>query len=176
MSENNTRQIIAGFNHKNESKILSEQSVQAFMPYDMFPSFNLQELFYTEDHPQTLATRHLQKAYDINMPQGAMRFLKIRMPTKKEMIADLQKTGQPIPDDWTKYNLHSTDSVDYLYVLSGKITCVVGEDTMDLSEGDFLVQVGAEHTWINDHDEPCYLFCVMTGIEPSSQRKNFTTI
>jgi len=97
--------------------------------------------------------------------------MKLRMPTKAEMTTDLKKAGEAIPDDWSKFNLHNTDSVDYIYVLEGEITHVVGEQKFELKQGDFVVQVGPEHTWINDHDKPCYVLCVMIGIEPASERK-----
>ncbi|MCD6055132.1 MAG: hypothetical protein K0R12_94 [Gammaproteobacteria bacterium] len=93
--------------------------------------------------------------------------MKIRMPTKAEMIADLKQTGENIPQDWHKFNLHRTDSIDYIYILSGHISCIIGNKRIELSQGDFLTQIGPEHTWINDNDQPCYIFCVMMGIQPA---------
>jgi mannose-6-phosphate isomerase-like protein (cupin superfamily) len=116
----------------------------------------------------------LEKPYDIQLPAGAMRFLKIRMPIITEMASDLKAAGQDIPKDWTRYNLHSTDLVDYIYVLSGKITCIVGGQQIQLNEGDFLAQVGPEHTWVNEHNEPCYVLCAMVGIESSGNRMKTT--
>jgi len=174
MLNETTRRVTTGFNEKKQSAILADEQVQTFTPYDTLPSFHLQELFYTEDVHQALTTRHLQKPYDINLPKGAFRFLKVRMPTKSEMIDDLKKAGQPIPTDWTTHNLHSTDSIDYVYILSGKITCIVDGKQLHFSAGDFLVQVGPEHTWINDHDEPCYALCIMIGLEPSGAIKKLS--
>jgi mannose-6-phosphate isomerase-like protein (cupin superfamily) len=164
---NQTKCITTGIDDNNISKVFEEKIVPYFSPYEIFPSFQIQELFYTEDHPQTLKTQHLKKTYDINLPQGAMRFLKIRMPAKKDLINDLQQANMEIPADWTKYNLHNTDSVDYIYVLSGEITCVVGEELVHLTQGDFLTQVGPIHTWVNNSDEACEILCVMVGIEAS---------
>lgn len=169
-----TRRITTGYSKAKKSTILADEYISTLIPYDQSPSFQLQNLFYTEDNPQSLQTKHLATPYDINLPEGAMRFLKVRMPTKKEMIKDLQAAGQPIPDDWRKFNLHSTNSVDYIYILSGEITCIVGEEEFDMKVGDFLVQIGPEHTWLNDHDEPCYLLCVMLGTKPSTERKKMT--
>jgi len=166
-----TRRLVTGVDENGQSKLLADESVEAIVPYDVFPSFQLQNLFYAEDCPQSLRTRHLEQPYNIDLPEGAVRFLKMRMPTKAEMTADLEKAGEPVPQDWARYNLHTTDSVDYCYVLSGKITCVVGEQHINMSEGDFLVQIGPEHTWINEHDEPCYILCMMTGTKPNGQRK-----
>lgn len=165
------RRLVTGINTEKQSVVLSDEKVTAFTPYPIFPCFQIQELFYTEDNPQSLETRNVIKPYEIDLPKGAMRFMKIRMPTKKEMIAELRSAGEPLPDDWTTFNLHSTDSVDYAYVISGQITCVVGKQLVELKQGDFLAQIGPEHTWINDNSEPCYLLCIMVGIEPSGERK-----
>lgn len=169
------RRITTGIdNETSESKLISNEFVEAFIPYPQFSCFKLQDIFYTEDKLQSLKTRHLNKPYNIELPPGAMRFLKLRMPTISEITAEFKATGQTVPEDWTKYNLHSTDSIDYVYVLSGKITCVAGEQKIQLSEGDFLAQVGPEHTWVNEHDEPCYVLVVMVGIKPSENRKKMT--
>jgi len=169
-----TRRVSTGFNTQGQSSILADEQAEMFAPYPLYSCFQLQNLFYTEENPQSLKTRHNDQPYDIVLPKGAMRFLKCRMPTKREMIVDLQKAGQPIPEDWKKFNYHNTDSVDYGYVLSGKITCIIGDEELELQEGDFLAQIGPEHTWINDHDEPCYMLWVMVGIEPSGQRKKLS--
>ncbi len=169
-----TSRVTTGFNKSGQSVILQEESLETFIPYPLFSGFQLQNLFYTEDKPQTLKTRHFDKPYEIDLPEGALRFLKVRMPTKTEMITDLQKAGAPIPEDWTKFNLHSTDTIDYLYILSGKVTCIIGEMPLPLSEGDFIAQFGPMHTWINDHSEPCYMLCVMVGLQVSGERKKLS--
>ena len=169
-----TRRVVTGVNENSDSKILTDEKVETFSPYPIFPSFQIQELFYTEDYPPSLATRHINKPYDINLPEGGLRFMKIRMSTKSEMTAELKLAGAPIPDDWTKFNLHNTDSVDYIYVLSGAITCVVGVEMLHLKEGDFLAQIGPEHTWINEHNEPCFILCAMIGIKQNTERKKMS--
>ncbi len=164
-----TRRVISGINANQKSTILADEKIAALAPYPSLPSFYLQDLFYTEENPQTLATRHLDNIYDLHLPEGAMRFLKICMPTQAQIAADLQNSGQAIPTDWTKFNLHSTNSVDYIFILSGSITCIVGKNKIDLHAGDFLVQVGPEHTWINNNSEPCYALCVMVGTKERAQ-------
>jgi mannose-6-phosphate isomerase-like protein (cupin superfamily) len=165
-----TRRVTSGIEHKI-SKIMTDEEIETLVPYPAMTHFKIQDLFYTEENPQSVKTRHLDQPYDISLPCGAMRFMKIRMPTKKEMIADLTAAGQPTPDDWSMYNVHKTDSVDYIYVLSGEITYVVGEEKTQLRAGDFLAQIGPEHTWINDSDEPCYVLCVLVGIAPTGEAK-----
>lgn len=168
-----THRIISGVDN-NQSKIISEDEVKPFSPYDIFPCFQIENLFYTEDKSPSLNTRHLNKPYDINLPEGAFRFMRLRMPTKKEMEADLIKAGQPLPTDWKTFNLHNTDSIDYIFVLSGEIDYVVDGKITRLKTGDFLAQIGPEHTWINDSDIPCIILCVMIGIKSNNERKKMS--
>ena len=175
--EKETRRLTTGINlETNESLIIADESVNRLIPYAKYPSFQIQELFYSEECPLSLTTRHIVKEYDIDLPEKAIRFLKVRMPTKTEITADLVRAGEPIPEDWHKFNLHRTDSIDYIYILSGNITCVVGTKTTELSAGDFVVQISPEHTWLNDSDEPCYMLCIMIGIAaPDNQQRRKTT-
>lgn len=166
-----TRRLVSGIAEDKQSKILSEDKVEAFVPYEIFPCFQLQELFYTENNPQTLQTRNFNKPYNIELPEGAFRFLLLRMPTRKEAEACMKAAGQEIPADWTKYNVHSTDSIDYVYILSGEVDYVVGDRITKLKQGDFLAQIGPEHTWVNNSDNPCQMLCIMVGIKPSGERK-----
>ena len=96
--------------------------------------------------------------------------IRYRVTLVLEMAAELKQAGQVVPDDWKKFNLHNTDSVDYIYILSGKISLIIGEKIVQLKAGDFVTQVGTTHTWVNDNDEPCYFLCAMVGIKPGAKR------
>jgi len=78
----NTRCITAGIDSTaDKSGIISDESIAWFIPYAKYPSFQLQELFYSEDCPLSVTTRHLKKEYDIDLPEKAIRFLKVRQQT-----------------------------------------------------------------------------------------------
>lgn len=175
--EKATRRLTAGINlETNESTIIADESVNRLIPYGKCPSFQIQELFYSEACPMSLATRHLVKEYDIDLPEKAIRFLKLRMPTKAEITADFIRAGEPVPENWHRFNLHRTDSIDYIYILSGNITYIIDAEMTKLSAGDFVVQIGPEHTWLNDNDEPGYMLCAMIGIAAPNnvERKRIT--
>ncbi len=163
MLERSGRRIISAVNDDDKSVIVSDESITTFSPYSNKP-IQMQELFYTEDFPQTLCTRHVEEPYQLALKKGAMRFLKIRMPTRKEIISHLEKQGQPIPENFVEWEMHQTQTADYIYVLSGQIACIVNGQSIELREGDFLAQIGAKHAWINDSNSPCYLLCFMVGL------------
>lgn len=51
--------------------------------------------------------------------------------------------------------MHATNTIDYLIILSGRVTLVLEEGEADLGPGDFVVDRGVVHGWRNPHDEPC---------------------
>ena len=60
--------------------------------------------------------------------------------------------------------MHMTDSVDYVFVLSGEIWLVLetGEEVR-LTPGDCVIQNGTRHAWQNRTASPCEIIGVMIG-------------
>lgn len=61
--------------------------------------------------------------------------------------------------------MHSTDSVDVVFVLEGAV-CVqqADDDEVTLRRGDVLVQAGTAHNWRNPAGERCVLGTVYLGM------------
>ncbi len=56
--------------------------------------------------------------------------------------------------------MHRTDSIDFVYVVSGRVIMVLDDDkTVDLEAGDTVIQNGTRHGWRVPYDEPCRLLC-----------------
>ncbi|MCW1431855.1 cupin domain-containing protein [Novosphingobium sp. JCM 18896] len=51
--------------------------------------------------------------------------------------------------------MHATNTIDYLVILSGRVTLVLEEGETELGAGDCVVDRGVVHGWRNPHDEPC---------------------
>ncbi|SDW36802.1 Cupin domain-containing protein [Amycolatopsis xylanica] len=62
--------------------------------------------------------------------------------------------------------MHTTDSIDYVLVISGEVTLELddGEQTV-LRAGDVVVQNGTRHTWRNHGTEPCAIVGVAIGAD-----------
>ena len=59
---------------------------------------------------------------------------------------------------------HRTDSIDYAVVISGAIEMEMDEGTVELRQGDVLVQRGTIHNWVNRGTEPCVIaFCLIAA-------------
>lgn len=63
--------------------------------------------------------------------------------------------------------MHRTDTVDYVFVLSGEIDMDMDESSVHLTAGDILVQQGTNHAWENRGAEPCRIaFALIDGKPP----------
>jgi quercetin dioxygenase-like cupin family protein len=59
--------------------------------------------------------------------------------------------------------MHTTDSIDFEYVLSGEVWLELDDGKeVHLRSGDTVVQNGTRHAWRNKSTEPCrLLFCLI---------------
>jgi len=62
--------------------------------------------------------------------------------------------------------MHRTLSLDYAAVMKGEIVLKLdsGEETV-IREGEFLVQRGTNHQWLNRGSEVCRMLVVMVAAE-----------
>jgi quercetin dioxygenase-like cupin family protein len=62
--------------------------------------------------------------------------------------------------------MHRTVSLDYIAVISGEIVLRLdGGDEKTVKAGEFIVQKGVNHQWINRANEHCRVMVVMVGSE-----------
>ena len=62
--------------------------------------------------------------------------------------------------------MHATDTIDYLVVLSGRVTLVLEAGEAELGPGDLVVDRGVIHGWRNRHDVPCVCAVVNLPAHP----------
>ncbi|KAK8051857.1 hypothetical protein PG993_003242 [Apiospora rasikravindrae] len=62
--------------------------------------------------------------------------------------------------------MHRTQSLDYCVVMAGEIVLALdGGEEKTVKAGEFIIQGGANHQWINRTDEPCRIAFVMVGAD-----------
>jgi mannose-6-phosphate isomerase-like protein (cupin superfamily) len=64
-------------------------------------------------------------------------------------------------------NMHKTDSIDYLVVISGSMHMLMEEGEVELHAGDCIVQRGTNHAWVNRSGKPCLLAAVLIDAKPA---------
>ena len=69
-------------------------------------------------------------------------------------------------------SMHRTDSIDYEYIISGKVDYKMpGGKVKTLHAGDLLIVHGAPHAWSNPYDEDCVYLAVVVGANPPKEAK-----
>lgn len=68
--------------------------------------------------------------------------------------------------------MHRTKSVDYAIVLEGEIDMLMDDSEVRMKAGDFLVQQGTNHAWVNRSDRMCRIaFVLIDAIDPLEVEK-----
>jgi quercetin dioxygenase-like cupin family protein len=57
--------------------------------------------------------------------------------------------------------IHATETIDYVVVLSGELTLLLGDQEIVLRTGDTVVQQATPHGWANRATEPCTVAAVL---------------
>jgi quercetin dioxygenase-like cupin family protein len=62
--------------------------------------------------------------------------------------------------------MHRTETIDYIVVLSGEIEMDMDDSTVKLRAGDVMVQRGTHHAWVNRSKEPARMAIVLLDAKP----------
>ena len=62
-------------------------------------------------------------------------------------------------------HMHATESVDYAIVLEGEIDMLLDETEVHLKAGDFLIQQGTNHAWVNRSSAMCKIAFVLINAD-----------
>ncbi len=84
-----------------------------------------------------------------------------REETWHQIVKNPGKHIYPEPDN---PGMHTTDTIDYEYVISGEVWLELddGEEIL-LKAGDTVVQNGTRHAWRNKSSEPCQIVVCIIG-------------
>jgi len=108
-------------------------------------------------------------------PAGGFRIQEITIPPDgtpaaiADMPAAIAEMEAKLPGlaghfDPEKPGMHRTDTVDFVYVLSGRCVLELADGARsELKAGDCVVQNGTRHAWRVPYPEPCRLLSVSMG-------------
>jgi quercetin dioxygenase-like cupin family protein len=63
-------------------------------------------------------------------------------------------------------NMHRTETIDYIVVISGEIEMAMDNSTVTLRAGDVMVERGTYHAWLNRGTVPARLAFVLVDARP----------
>ncbi|MBT4491200.1 MAG: cupin domain-containing protein [Rhodospirillaceae bacterium] len=66
----------------------------------------------------------------------------------------------------TQPGMHKTDTVDYIILLSGRVSMILDDGEVDMEPMDVVIQRGSNHAWVNRGDEPAILAGILIDAEP----------
>ena len=62
--------------------------------------------------------------------------------------------------------MHRTETIDYIVMLSGEIDMDMDNSTVKLRAGNIMVQRGTNHAWVNRSNAPARMAIVLLDAEP----------
>lgn len=87
------------------------------------------------------------------------------MAQMEETLPGIVSQGNHDPDN---PGMHTTDTVDFEYVISGEIWLELDDGAeVLLKSGDTVVQNGTRHAWRNKSTEPCRMVVILLGANRS---------
>lgn len=66
----------------------------------------------------------------------------------------------------TRSDMHRTETIDYIIMLSGQIDMEMDSSIATLRPGDVMVQRGTNHAWVNNGAEPARFIVVLIDAAP----------
>jgi quercetin dioxygenase-like cupin family protein len=132
---NTVRRVVTG-NDARGTAVISSDSRVASHPGKR-GDVHVTDLWMTDGSPPTL---------NGDDPLGSIPVL----PVPKGATFRIMEIG---PD--TAPHMHYTGTLDYIIVLEGVLEMALGDGTkVTMKEGDFMVQRGTVHGWMNPTDQP----------------------
>lgn len=61
---------------------------------------------------------------------------------------------------------HTTETIDFVFVVAGDLTLILEEETVQLEPGDLVVQQGTRHAWRNGERGSAHLAVMLRPVEP----------
>ena len=86
-----------------------------------------------------------------------------RSDMEKTMAAAMQAVGagHNRPDTTRHPGMHTTDTVDYIVLLTGEVTLLLDKGEVNLKPFDTVVQRGTNHAWSNRSGEVCRIAFIL---------------
>jgi quercetin dioxygenase-like cupin family protein len=151
------RRVVTGFDEDGRSIVLSDGPLRPLFTLPGFPTFSVSDLWVIDESPASNeGTADPTEAGVAVLPAAGGHVFRIIVIAPDPPGADMAATAK-----------HSTETVDYILVLSGAVTCVLDDGDIDLRPGDVLIQRGTVHAWSNRGSEPCVVAAVLVDAAPA---------
>ncbi len=168
------RRVVTGRDAGGRSVVAQDRVVEP-VTVSMLPGMEFHRLWGADDPATLPRSGSPAPGKDYFPPPGGFRFGMFTVPPDsvaalpEDLEAALGEIESKLPGlvghmEPEAPGMHTTDTVDYLYVVSGRVTLELDEgESVDLAAGDTVIQNGTRHAWRNSHPEPCVMVVAMVG-------------
>ena len=169
---NSLRRIVTGNNQQGKSIVVSDEPP--------FQFGTLTELWLTDRAPASYGSEDEIAGRQVRLepPESGTIFRYFTVNPEDPALSRDELEGQVAagfaaigaqhcrPDTTRSPRMHTTETVDYVVLLQGKVTLLLDEEEVDLNPLDVVIQRGTNHAWINRSDEPALLAAILVDGEP----------
>ncbi len=168
---NNIRRVVTGHTEEGKSIIVSDSDIEGV---SLGGGKDFIQLWGNDTIPVHPDKGIMDDNMDWFPKSGGHRFFLWTVPPQAEVV-DKPKTKTEIDEllpGFTKHferdspGMHTTNSVDCTYVVSGSIILELDDQKeIELKEGDSVVQNGTRHRWTNKGEIPAVLITTCIGAD-----------
>lgn len=170
------RLIVTGLDANGKSSFISDSEVDARTAAAM-PGYGWHRLWSWDETP-TVPNDGVEPHGPSHFPAaGGVRFIVFTVPpgttaapTDLDEEASKLELEEKFPGraahmESHQTGLHTTASIDFIYVADGEIWLELDDDVeKHLKTGDTLIQNGVRHAWRNHGTKPCTLVVTIIGV------------
>jgi len=168
------RRLVTGHTTAGKATVASDTKVEA-ITVDLVPGWKFFNL-WGADEPVAFPDDGSSRPYSTYFPPlGGFRFglftvapQSVTTPDDLDLENALAEMEKKLPGmvghmEHDNPGMHTTDSIDFVYVISGEVWLELDDsEEIHLSAGDAVVQNGTRHAWRNKSSDPCrMLFCLI---------------
>ncbi|GAB3913296.1 cupin domain-containing protein [Kibdelosporangium lantanae] len=180
MEHPKVRRVVTGHNAAGRSRVVDDRAVEPITS-DLMPGCAAYRLWGRDERPTFPDDGAPTEADAWYPPPTGSRFMintiapgELVPPPGLDQAAALAELERRMPGALAAMEpdnpgMHTTDSLDYVLVVSGEVTLELddGERTV-LEAGHVVVQNGTRHAWRNHGTEPCVIVGVAVGADRAS--------
>ena len=150
IKQNSSRRIVTGIDAEGKSVIISDDGSSQVVNHFEADGFKIRTMWLEEKIPVNMD----------NNTETLNNYTFSFDPPKAGVIV-IMVTSDP----GYVGTHHKTQTIDFIFVLSGKIELIMDKGKTILSPGDTVVQRATFHSWRVIGDEPCKFAAVLVGAE-----------
>ncbi|RDI66730.1 cupin domain-containing protein [Nocardia pseudobrasiliensis] len=177
MKHTKIRRVVTGHDSEGKARVVDDSAIEP-VTTPLMPGFAAYRLWGRDERPAFPDDGSPRPAEAWYPPPNGSRFMINTIPPGEPVpppeldtataLDDLERQmpgAMAVAEPGTG-GMHTTDSIDYVLVVSGEVTLDLddGEQTV-LRAGDVVIQNGTRHTWRNHGTENCTIVGVAVGAD-----------